>query len=314
MLIAYVPNKNTKSAQSWLNAFTAAMPEYRFKLLSELSKTERHQIEVAIVANAENSDFTQLPHLKWVQSTWAGVEKLLDCPSLSDIPIVRLQDPTLADTMADSVLCWVMNCQRHTPLYGQQQKARLWQSYSVKPNQEFEVLLLGAGNMGMAAARRLKEQGYKLSIWARTAGNSQSEDMNYYSGREGLRKTLRRADVVVALLPDTPDTRLLLDEETLSWCKPDAYLVNFGRGSVLKQSALLACLDNKSLTHAVLDVFDTEPLPQGHPFWHHPKVTVLPHVAAPTNPESATLIIKQNLSNYALYGEIPQAVDSKKGY
>ncbi|BDX04733.1 glyoxylate/hydroxypyruvate reductase A [Planctobacterium marinum] len=290
------------------------MPEHQFKVLSELSDSEKSKIEVAIVANTENTDFTQLPHLKWVQSTWAGVENLLDCKSLLDVPIVRLQDPTLANTMADSVLCWVMNCQRHNPLYARQQKTGHWQSHPVKPNQEFEILLLGAGNMGMTAARRLQEQGYKLSIWARTTRDSISDDVIFYSDREGLRAALQRADVVVALLPHTPDTRFLLDDETLSWCKPGAYLINFGRGSAIKTSALLTHLERSELAHAVLDVFDVEPLPQDHPFWHHPKVTVLPHIAAPTNPQSATLVIKKNLSNYISFGQIPKAVDIKRGY
>lgn len=313
MLIPFVPNKKTSSATKWLQAFELTMPEHQFKLLTELSEAEKDCVEVAIVANADEVDFSQLPSLKWVQSTWAGVENLLANSTLGDIPVIRMEDPTLATTMAHSVLCWVMNCQRHNPDYRLQQSQQLWQPHPVTPNEELNVVLLGAGNMAKQSAQLLSSFGYQVHCWARHSAPV-IDDIYASSGRTALRNLLRIADITVVLLPLTEDTKGLLNEETLGWLATDSYLINFSRGKIINDEALLKCLSQCAVRHAVLDVFATEPLPKEHQYWRHPKVTVLPHISAPTNPFTASKVIAENLAEYCDKGIIPVAVNRRLGY
>ena len=125
---------------------------------------------------------------------------------------------------------------------------------------------------------------------------------------------LGRADILVLLLPLTDATRGLIGADALARMKPGASLINFGRGALVDDAALLARLDAGLLEHAVLDVFAVEPLPEGSPFWAHPRVTVLPHISAPTNVASAAQIVADNLRRYFRDGTIPRAVDRRAGY
>ncbi|MCC2606671.1 2-hydroxyacid dehydrogenase [Planctobacterium marinum] len=313
MLIPFVPNKKSSAAKKWLQAFELQMSEHQFKLLDELTDAEKKAAQVAIVANADAIDFNQMPNLKWIQSTWAGVENLLTNPTLGNVPVVRMQDPALATTMAHSVLCWVMNCQRHNPIYRQQQAQSLWQPHPVTANEDLNVVLLGAGNMAQHSAQLLSSFGYQVHCWARRSGQVVG-DIYASSGRTSLRNLLGIADITILLLPLTDETKGLLNEETLSWMAPDSYLINFSRGKIIHDEALLKHLSCGAIRHAILDVFATEPLPPEHAYWHHPRVTVLPHISAPTNPFTASKVVAENITDYVEKGVIPVAVNRKLGY
>ena len=154
--------------------------------------------------------------------------------------------------------------------------------------------------------------GYAVAGWRRQA--SPLADISCYHGDAGLRELLPRTDVLVCLLPATPQTRHLLNTETLALLPDGAALINAGRGSLIDEGALLARLDSGHLRFALLDVFAVEPLPDDHPFWRHPRVIVTPHIAANTIPEEAVRQIAANLAAQARGEAMSGVVDRQRGY
>ncbi len=296
----------------WLARFAELMPELDIRPSEQINDADARTARVAIVANPAPEQLRRFPALRWVQSLWAGVEKMVQMPELARVPIVRMEDPELARIMAEAVLTWVLCLHRELPEYARQQRERIWHQRLYTPPAEREIGVLGTGNLGMAAIAALKAQGFRVSAWSRAA--KQIDGVSHYAGEEQLPLLLARCDIVVVLLPLTPQTRGLLNEQRLTLLRPDASLINFARAAIVDYDALLRQLDRGALRHAVLDVFDTEPLPASSPLWQHPAVTVLPHVSGPTDIGSASLIVRDNLRRYFDHGEIPAAVDYARGY
>lgn len=296
----------------WLARFAELMPELDIRPSEQINDADARTARVAIVANPAPEQLRRFPALRWVQSLWAGVEKMVQMPELARVPIVRMEDPELARIMAEAVLTWVLCLHRELPEYARQQRERIWHQRLYTPPAEREIGVLGTGNLGMAAIAALKAQGFRVSAWSRAA--KQIDGVSHYAGEEQLPLLLASCDIVVVLLPLTPQTRGLLNEQRLTLLRPDASLINFARAAIVDYDALLRQLDRGALRHAVLDVFDTEPLPASSPLWQHPAVTVLPHVSGPTDIGSASLIVRDNLRRYFDHGEIPAAVDYARGY
>jgi glyoxylate/hydroxypyruvate reductase A len=161
----------------------------------------------------------------------------------------------------------------------------------------------GAGELGLAVSARLLGQGYRVATWGRTARTrtlppaaaGQAGHWQAAHGPDAWAALARQADVVINLMPLTPGTRGWFDAPRFAGFKPGAGFVNLARGAAVVEADLLAALDAGQLGHAVLDVFAHEPLPDSHAFWTHPRVSVLPHVAALTDPRSAALVAAANV-------------------
>ncbi len=263
------------------------------------------------MANPDPADIAALPGLVWVQSLWAGVERLVgafDRP----IPIIRLVDREMARTMAEAVLAWTYYLQRDMPAYARQQRDRVWRPHPYRKPADTTVGLLGLGALGTAAAERLVTAGFRVAGWSRTPKALPGLDMAH--GTDGLPAMLGRCDILVCLIPLTPETRGLVNAERLSALKPGAALINFARGPIVVTDDLIAALDRGHLAHAVLDVFDAEPLAADSPLWSHPGVTVLPHISGPTDLDSAAATVAANLEAYRRTGAPPRGVDAARGY
>ena len=296
----------------WLAALQAAMPEEKVVAFSDLSAAEKAACKVAIVANPNPQDLKLLPNLQWLHSVWAGVERLVADLGQTDLKIVRLIDPQLANTMAEAVLAWTLYLHRDMPAYAKAQARSEWAPREyVRPERKC-IGLLGLGALGSAAAPRLLSCGFKVCGWSRQ--RKELAGVDCYAGLEELPAMLARCDIVVCLLPLTGSTRGLLNAERLACLPKGAALINFARGPIVVQQDLLAALDAGHLSHAVLDVFDTEPLPATDACWHHPQVTVLPHCSAPTDIQTASGIVAENIARFRQTGEIPANVDSGLGY
>ena len=253
-------------------------------------------------------DFSPYVRARVIQSLWAGVERVVGNPTLTQ-PLCRMVDPGLARGMAEYCLGWVMRA--HLGMDAQAQDG-IWRHDLVPPLAPARrVSILGMGALGQAVARALAGVGFDLAGWS-------------LSGREvpGGRaiagpdpaEALARAEILVCLLPETPATRGLLDARRLALLPRGAVVINAGRGSLIDEAALLAGLDEGRPARAVLDVFATEPLPPDHPFWAHPAITVTPHVAAETRPETAAPVVAENLRR-AMRGEaLLHRVDPIRGY
>jgi glyoxylate/hydroxypyruvate reductase A len=250
------------------------------------------------------ADFTPFNRCKAVLSLWAGVERIVGNPTLTQ-PLCRMVDPALTQGMVEYVTGHVLRA--HLQMDDQLQNGQ-WDPVVPPLSHERRVAMLGMGALGTACAQALRALGFDVQGWARTARPG------CHHGPDGLRAALTGAQVAVTLMPATAETENLLDARSLSWLAPGATVINPGRGTLIDDEALLAALGTGQVGRAVLDVFRTEPLPPEHPFWAHPRVFVTPHVAAETRPASASRMIVENIRR-ALAGEaLLHQVDRGAGY
>lgn len=256
------------------------------------------------------SDFTPFRHAKAVLSLWAGVERIVTNPTLTQ-PLCRMVDDGLAEGMVDYVTGHVLRHHLGLDRYlcG---RAPRWDRAVPPLARDRTVAVLGLGELGRACAQALSALRFDVLGWSRTP--RQVPGVACHHGESGLRAVLERAEIAVTLLPLTPETENLLDAERLAWLPQGAVLINPGRGALIDDAALLAALDAGRLDHATLDVFRTEPLPEDHPFWAHPKVTVTPHVAAETRPDSAARVIAENVRRGEAGEPFLYLVDRGRGY
>lgn len=311
-IVPFVHNLTDGLAGEWTQALQRAAPTLDIRAPATLNQAECEAVKVAIVANPDPAHLAAFPNLIWVQSLWAGVERLLREMPREDIQIARLVDPQLAETMAEAVLAWSLYLHRDMPRYAAQQAQQLWQQHHLPTPSERCIGVLGLGHLGQKSAQRLRQNGFNVIGWSRSPKSL--PDVTTYHGADGLARLAAQTDILVVLLPSTPQTRGLLDSGFFGVLKPQASLINFARGDIIDNTALLQALDTGQVDHAVLDVFPVEPLPRSDPFWTHPKVTVLPHISAPTNKTTASGIVARNLNLYFSTGQMPETVSREAGY
>jgi glyoxylate/hydroxypyruvate reductase A len=312
VVIPFAHRIGAQDVDRWLEALRKKMPTLRIVPIDQLDESERAGAEVAIVVNPDPRELRNLPSLLWVHSLWAGVEHMVAEPPGGAVRIVRLEDPHMADTMAEAVLAWVLYLHRDMPHYRANQNGSKWSPLRLREAANVTVGVLGMGNMGRTSTTRLLQHGFRVAGWSRTAAPVSGVEM--HTGPEGLTEILRASDIVVVLLPLTNETHGLLNESRLKQLPAGSALINFARGAIVDVEPLVSCLDSGDLRHAVIDVFDSEPLPADSPLWSHPKVTVLPHIAAPTNLSTASRVVAQNIGRFLDTGEIPTGVDLQRGY
>ena len=311
MAILVATDFNDDEWFTWWPALAAALPGEL--LVRSGDEAQRAAIDVALVANPPIGALQGLPQLRFIQSLWAGVDRLLlDASVPAHVPLARMVDPAMNTAMAETALWAVIAQHRGFFDYASQQRAAQWQQHAPVRADEINVAVLGLGQMGRAAAQTIARHGYRVTGWS--ANPAVVEGVATSSGDAALHAVLAAAHIVVNLLPLTPTTQALFGAKTLAQMRAGASLVNLARGGHVVDAALLAALDSGHLQHAVLDVFATEPLPADHPYWRHPRVTVLPHVAAQTDPRSAALIAANNVRAFRA-GRVPaNLVNRTRGY
>ena len=252
-------------------------------------------------------DFGVYPRLGAVFSLWAGVETIVGNPTLT-VPLTRMVDPGLRQGMVEWVTGHVLR--HHLGMDAQiVNPGHVWDPRPVPLATERRVTVLGLGALGAACAEALAGLGFDVTGWARS-----SKAVAGVRFVPDLGAALDGAEVVVLLLPLTPETEALLSAPLLARLAPGAVVLNPGRGGLIDDAALLAALETGQVGHATLDTFRVEPLPEGHPYWAHPQVTVTPHVASETRPVTASTVIAENLRR-ALAGEqLLHLVDRARGY
>jgi glyoxylate/hydroxypyruvate reductase A len=265
---------------------------------------------VVYAPNAALQDFTPYTRLKAVLSLWAGVEQIAGNATLT-VPLARMVDHGLTQGMTE----WVVG---HVLRYHLGMDAHIvnpehaWTPVAPPLAQQRHVTILGLGALGQAAARTLADLGFQVSGWSRSARDLPG--IACHHGDAGLQDALATAEILVLLLPNTPATENILNETSLNWLPKGAHIINPGRGPLIDDEALLAALDADHIAHATLDVFRTEPLPQEHPYWAHPKVTVTPHIASETRPETAAQVICENIRRGESGEPLLHLVDRALGY
>lgn len=256
-------------------------------------------------------DFGPYVNAKAVLNLWAGVERIVGNQTLTQ-PLCRMVDPSMTETMVEYVVGHVLRHHLGMDEHILHQDG-VWRKGAIPPlARERPVAILGMGELGQAVARALLALNFPVRGWSRTLREVPGVATDH--GAEGLARVLSGAQVVVLLMPNTPDTANTLNAERLALLAPGAFVINPGRGPLIDDEALLAALDSGRLAHATLDVFRVEPLPPDHPFWHHPKVTVTPHIAAQTRPDTASQVVVENIRRAEAGEPLLHVVDRKRGY
>ncbi|MGP3695888.1 2-hydroxyacid dehydrogenase [Rhodobacter sp. NSM] len=305
----------------WFAAGARRWPDYREHLPEALAEAgvaarvvtkapEPEAVDYIVFApGGDVTDFTPYRRAKAVLSLWAGVERIVGNTSLTQ-PLCRMVDPALTEGMLDWVTGHVLR--HHLDLDRWIRHEPGWHQIVPPLARERTVAVLGLGELGAACATALAGLRFRTLGWSRSP--KALPDVETHHGEASLEAVLRQAEIVVTLLPATPETDNLMDARRLGWLPKHAVLLNPGRGTLIDDEALLAALDEGRLGHATLDVFRVEPLPDGHPFRSHPRITVTPHIAAETRPASASRVIAENIRRGEAGEPFLHLVDRRRGY
>lgn len=293
----------------WHATLASALPEARIHRWPDAPES----VDFALVWKPSAELFERVRIRRAIFNLGAGVDALISVATLPrDVPIVRLEDAGMAEQMAEYVTLAVLAAYREQRAYAEQQREARWQPRARIAKHEFGVGLLGLGVLGRAVAAALVRFGFPLYGWSRSP--HAVEGMQTSAGRLELHDLLARTRVLVCMLPSTAETRGLLNGATLSRLPRGAHLVNVSRGDLVVEQDLIALLDSGHLASATLDVFVEEPLPATHPFWHHPGITVTPHVSAATLVGESVEQVAAKLRAVARGESVGGVVDRDRGY
>ncbi|MGQ0609828.1 MAG: 2-hydroxyacid dehydrogenase [Paracoccaceae bacterium] len=265
---------------------------------------------IVYAPSASLQDFSPYTSTRAVLSLWAGVERIAPNPTLT-MPLCRMVDPALTEGMVEWVTGHTLRHHLGLDRYSHN-PGHVWDPTCPPLARDRKVAMLGIGALGEACARALMALNFRVEGWGRSARTLSG--LTCHHGPDGLRAVLDGADFVVTLLPRTPQTENTLNARSLAWTKPGAVVLNPGRGALIDDAALLAALDSGQIGAATLDVFRTEPLPPDHPFWAHPRITVSPHIAADTRPDTAAGVIAENIRRGQAGEPFLHLVDRARGY
>ena len=280
-----------------------------YKLSNNLPPSEVDYIIYA--PNSSIKDFSVFIKLKAVLNLWAGVEDVVKNETLK-VPLSRMVDKGLTQGMKEWVLGHVMRYHLGIDLHIFGQDGQ-WRDWSAPPlANDRNVTILGLGALGAECANTLAKVGFKVRGWS--LNKKSIDNVICHHGFEGLEKSLLGSEIVILLLPSTADTENIINKKTISYLSKSAVIINPGRGTLIDEKALLESLDDGKLAHATLDVFRQEPLPAEHLFWRHPKITVTPHIASETRPETASQVIATNIDRFEKGKTLLYQVNFEAGY
>lgn len=294
-------------SEPWVAALTQAAPDFELRIWPEAG--DKDEVDYVVVWAQPNGFLRQFSNLRAVLCIGAGVDRILEDTDLPDVPIARMRDEGLTQGMVEFVLARVLHHHRLMPAYEAQQRQGVWRQLAAPLARDRTVGVLGLGQLGSACAASLAANGFKVRGWSRTR-----KDLPGVQSFDGpIEAFLEPCEVVVCLLPLTPDTRGVLNAKTLSHLS-GASLINVGRGAHLVEADLIPALDAGHLANATLDVFAIEPLPAGHAFWTDPRIAVVPHASALTPPGTAGPTIIANIRRHLAGRGLLDLVDRTAGY
>ncbi|MBV8977889.1 MAG: glyoxylate/hydroxypyruvate reductase A [Alphaproteobacteria bacterium] len=283
-------------------------------LVHERDAYRREGIDYVLSFRPPHGFLATLPNLKTVFSLGAGIDAFLADPALpKTVPLVRFVDPQLSTEMAQYVVMHILLQHRSQREFDTAQAEHRWaQRLLARKTSDTRIGILGLGEIGTMAAERLRDLGFAVAGWSRSAKTVAGVES--FAGEEGFAPFLARSDYLVCLLPLTDETRGILNAKTFALLPKGAYVINVARGGHLAESELIAALDSGQLSGATLDVFATEPLPPEDPLWAHPKVTVTPHIAAISDPAVAARFVIEGVARAERGERDPYTVDWGRGY
>ena len=295
-------------AEPWLQDLRAALPQARISLWQPGAEAA----DYAVVWQPPQAFFDQQPRLRAAFNIGAGVDALLRLNIAPTTALVRLDDAGMAVQMAEYVCHALIRHYRQFAGYAAQQHAGAWAQRDILPRAAMPVGIMGLGILGQRVARAVAQFDFPVNGWSRTAKNLPG--VRCFSGAAGLHDFLAASQVLVSVLPSTPETRDLINRDTLSRLQRGAYLINVARGAQLVEEDLLALLKSGHMAGAALDVFQQEPLAPGHPFWQHPQIDITPHTAALTLRADSVAQIAAKIDAMEHARPVAGLVDRQRGY
>lgn len=280
--------------QWWTDALTEGLLPYSLKWWPR-DINDTSEVDYVITLKPEPHSLLAYPNLKAIFATSAGVDHFIEDDTLpNNVPLCRLTNFELSARMSEYVLLHILRFHRQHDVYRAAQNECKWSPQEQVAACDVTVGIMGLGALGEDAAKKLMAIGFKVQSWSRT--KKDLPGVKSYAGDEDLSAFLESSQYLVCFLPLTPQTRGILNKVTLAKLPDGAVLINVGRGKCLVEEDLIDILATDKLRGAVLDVFETEPLPETHPFWLHPKVTVTPHVSTVTHPRMLGPYISENIA------------------
>jgi len=301
---------NLDDPEEWRPPMTKLMPDLELRVFPNFGNAD--EIDVAMVWRPPAEGLGQFKNLKAILSLGAGVDQLDLSKLPAGVPVARLVDDVLTTAMAEYCLLAALRYHRRVDLYERNSRLKKWEYHIPRPAAQRTVGILGLGVLGGATAEKLKMNGFKVVGWSRSP--KQIAGVESFSGADGIYTMAAKAEIVINLLPLTPDTRGILNKKLFDAMQPGSYLVNVGRGGHLTEEDLIPALDSGKLAGATLDVFQKEPLAQEHPFWGRPDILVTPHCASTGGADTAAPQVVENIRRARAGKPLMNQVDRAKGY
>ncbi|HVF64755.1 MAG TPA: glyoxylate/hydroxypyruvate reductase A [Casimicrobiaceae bacterium] len=298
----------TPSKLAWKPAIERVLPEADVHVWPD----SPDDVDFALVWKPPGDLFERVRVRRAIMNLGAGVDALFELPTLpSDVSLLRITDAGMATQMAEYVTLAVLRAYREQDAYAESQRNARWQPRKRLAKSEFSVGFLGVGVLASAVARALKPFEFPLLGWRRSAQPAEAIEV---FAPDALDRMLARTRVLVVMLPLTGQTRGIVDGRMLRALPRGSHLVNVARGPLVVEQDLLDALDDGHLASATLDVFDEEPLPSTHRFWHHPKIVITPHVSAVTLLDESAEQVAAKLRAFVRGEPVDGIVDRKRGY
>ncbi len=295
----------------WRTALTVHIPDLEMRVWPDAG--DPLEIDAALVWGPKRGELKYYPNLRVIISMGAGIEHILrDSDLPANVPIVRTFDPHMQGAMVEYVVLHVLRHHRHMPEIVENQRRGEWVKYGPEDTPGTTVGIMGLGAFGAPPAQALDAIGFRVVGWSRT--DKEFSGVESFVGEAGLSDFLAQSNILVCLLPLTPETEGIINASLLEQLPPGACVINAARGGHLVEEDLLAALDSGHIKAATLDVFREEPLPADNPFWSHPKVTITPHNASDPHPRWVAGIIAENLRRAREGSDLLNVVNLSHGY
>jgi glyoxylate/hydroxypyruvate reductase A len=296
--------------EAWRKTLAAELPDLAFH--SDPDTVDPAQVHYALAWKPPAGFFARFPKLKLVTNLGAGVDSLVGRTDLPDVPISRLSDTGMVSLMSSYVLFSVIRYARDIHVFERAQRRAEWTYVHPRALSDIRVGVLGLGELGGPAAQALAQAGFDVHGWSRSLKDIRGVTCS--AGMDTLDAFLRSVEILVILLPLTPDTRGLLDAQRLALLPRGAKLINASRGAVVDEEALIAALQSGQIAEATLDVFTVEPLPKDHVFWGMENVLITPHLASITVPEVAAREVAESIRRVRSGLPPLHQIDPRRGY
>jgi glyoxylate/hydroxypyruvate reductase A len=304
------------SPERWKQRFEEVWKDRRIGLLPDAA-FDTAEVHYAAVWKPAPGELAAFPNLRVIFNLGAGVDALMADSSLPKVPLVRVAVGDLTGRMTEYVVLHVLMHHRQELYLRASQREKRWQPKAQWPAGAISVGIMGLGTLGTNAAEALRHLGFRVSGWSR--GQRQVDGIACFHGERQLDAFLRQTDILVCLLPLTPDTRHILNRGLFAKLNRNGpmgapVVINAGRGGLQNEADILQCLDDGTLGAASLDVFAQEPLPADSRFWTHPRVVLTPHNAADTDPDEISKYVARQIERFEAGDALEHVVDPARGY